>query len=349
MGITVKHGKNGSAILGAFGGGLGKRQAEDARLAAQLGAQEQADKRQMGLHTASTNASRAQIISAPSGTGSARLPSTSAPSTRVVQQAPDRQRRVLGSGPRESWDERLARRDAAQAYSEERMAASNAEFRGDTTEQPALQYSDKQRQEYNARWEAYQNAVSSGDFTDDELIEAKKSLMQMDMGMEPTRRMEKPEATPEDLLAQRSVAREDGSIVGLKADGTPFVLQEAPGKVNTKDEKSIIDGALGFAQSEDETGAIDQKKLSTYLKAHGREDLMARFAGDGSEAAAVAPVVEPKKRLGGGVIDAVKEIFSLGGATTETFNAEDQQALTWAESNPDDARSKQIIESLKSK
>jgi len=382
MAIVVKHGNHGSAILGAFGGGLGKRQAEDARLAAQLGAQEQADKRRMGLHT-NTSLSRADrsnvVATAPSG-GRSGI-NEIRPSARPVAAARSGGGGgVIHSSPRVSWDAELAGRHQAQAISDQARRIRNMpeeEF----VEEPSPQLSNKQIDDRNARWEAYQSAAASGEYTPEELADAKAQLVAADMGVEPFKKLEKPVATPEELFRQQTYRDpESGALIGFK-DGIPFKLADAPkvegefdDKALTKEYRDMSETLMadngGVAPSPQAVAnAIAKKKEA---EAKGVEMLKAVLSGDtenippempeipgaGAKPAdwkayeeKIKPVREwyaaKKAREARGV---VKGLMDSGAAASEaTLQDEDSEAETWAKSNPDDPRAKEILEIRRSR
>jgi len=363
MAIVVKHGNHGSAILGAFGGGLGKRQAEDARLAAQIGAQEQANKRRMGLHTKSS--------------------SNAANRSNVVAKAPAIQRSGRGGGgvvrssPRESWDVELARRDQAQAVSDESRRMINR-----PEEEPEItkEYSSKQRQEYNSLMDAYDEAVASGNYTEDELVEIKRRVDAKRMGIEPLDRMKKPVATPEQLFQQQTYRDpESGALIGFK-DGIPFKLADAPSAEGEFDDRALtkeyrdmrktLMEDSGVAPSPQAVAKAVAKKREA--EARGVEILKAVLSGDtenvppdmpeipkaGATPAdwkryeeEIKPVREwyaaKQSRDAKGV---VKQLMDAGAAAPDaTPQDEDSEAEAWARSNSDDPRAKEILAIRRSK
>jgi hypothetical protein len=160
MAIVVKHGGNPApALVGAYGAGIGKRQAEDARQQAQLAAAEEA------------------------------------------------QRKSLEAQQREAALNReftLGRDEAGQERSLETMRLS-ADLREGSADADQLRrredveyaYNARQRQEFDANARAYDEAVNSGEFSDDELKEVKRQVLAKQAGIKPLPKLKKESPYPD--------------------------------------------------------------------------------------------------------------------------------------------------------
>jgi hypothetical protein len=160
MAIVVKHGGNPApALVGAYGAGIGKRQAEDARQQAQLAAAEEAQRRSL-----------------------------------------EAQQREAALG-REFT---LGRDEAGQERSLETMRLS-ADLREGSAEADQLRrredvewgYSTKQRQEFEDMARSYDEAVNSGEFSEDELKEVKRQVIAKQAGITPLPKLKKESPYPQ--------------------------------------------------------------------------------------------------------------------------------------------------------
>lgn len=158
MAIRVKHGGNmGASALAAFDEGRKRSASQDARLV-----NSSRKVRPNAPAVMPTRNGRPVAKSASSASASVRAPFAAHDAVlaklagRDLQAEGREMAANMGTGPAQTVA-------THGGLIETENATPSGSAQPGATEQP--QYSDKQRQEYNSRWEAYQNAVASGDFT----------------------------------------------------------------------------------------------------------------------------------------------------------------------------------------
>jgi hypothetical protein len=213
MAIVVKHGGNPApALVGAYGAGIGKRQAEEARQQAQLAAAEEAQRRNL-----------------------------------------EAQQREAALG-REFT---LGRDEAGQERSLQTMRLS-ADLREGSAEAEQLRrredvewgYSARQRQEFEDMARSYDEAVNSGEFSEDELKEVKRQVIAKQAGITPLPKLTQKQITPEERLKTSTTTLPDGAVIGFKPDGTPFRLLESPAIKQAESMNKDMEDALAQATEE---------------------------------------------------------------------------------------------------
>lgn len=223
MPILVKHSGNAApALVGAYGGGAGKRQAEDARTQAEL-------------QSRATEANKGRDFAA--------------------QQADLSRKFAAGetdAGQAFAAGEAAKNRDfsANQADLNQQRQQQNIEFG----------YSAQQRAEFNKMTEALAAAEASGDFTPDELSEMRRQVQAKQAGMAPLPRLKKLSGRPEgqdagdvwsDKGALMTFDAQKGMVVRLGDDPT-FV--PAP----TWKDKAAFRKALILENTDATTGAVNK-------------------------------------------------------------------------------------------
>ena len=188
MGISVKHAGNVTpSAYGAYGAGQGKRYAEDARLALQRIEAEKTRRRQAGsqytaLKAREVEAEKSRAFAVEQGdTAYARgLEQTElAQGYREESAAGDFARSIAGMEFAQGQREQSA--EDAFARAQEAKQGEGRDFE--------VGYSDKQREEVNALADAYDAAVASGEYSEDELKDIRDQMQAKRLGIKPQPRM----------------------------------------------------------------------------------------------------------------------------------------------------------------
>jgi hypothetical protein len=160
MAIVVKHGGNPApALVGAYGAGIGKRQAEDARQQAQLAAAEEAQRKSL-----------------------------------EAQQREAALNREFTLGRDEAGQERSLETMRLSADLREGSAEADQLRRREDVE---WGYTARQRQEFEDMARSYDEAVNSGEFSADELKEVKRQVLAKQAGIKPLPKLKKESPYPE--------------------------------------------------------------------------------------------------------------------------------------------------------
>jgi hypothetical protein len=214
MPILIKHSGNvAPTAVGAYGGGQGRRQAEDTRQALSLAEQEAAQKR--GIAAQQTAAAKGQTFQAEQADLSRKFSAEQAGLSREAASA-----------------QAQAGRDFQQDMafdSSERAAAAAEESYNRETQAKQAEYTQKQMDEFN-RLQDVRDSISRNTGLND--AEKQDMLLQVDAqqaGIKPLQRMKKPSEWPEGQGIGQTWKSEDGGAVYTRnADGEVKSIHKPP-------------------------------------------------------------------------------------------------------------------------
>lgn len=235
---------------------------------------------------------------------------------QTAQRARDAQRSFQAAQAEKSRVFSREQNEAARALQLEDRGAARAlqledreTMRAQGLEDEERQYSARQRQDYNALSDAYEQAVESGDFTDDELKDIKRKVQMKQMGLKDDslgRLDENEPLSPEERIAQNTQVMEDGTILGVDEKGKVYVVKEPksekPEKPDTLDRKMI---ANMFTESrsrlkreaEGKEPSADAVRKDVEAQLDQFDQVQNRQAGGDKESteaeAAIAAVIDP--------------------------------------------------------
>lgn len=257
MAIVIKHSGNASSTLvGAYGGGQGQRQAQDARQAMDL-----AD-RERSRAVAARQAQLSRQHQAAMAAQEARR------QQKAIEEA--RQFQIGREELRHEWD--VETRDAMTAQRFDEMAFQSQQRRDDFV----FQLTTQQKAELDKLANAEAEVMASSDYSDEEKKVLRKEFAMKRAGLQPVERL-KPKTPAEKFAESTYTDPRTGKIYGLNPDGSiGKAIHEPPAKEMTwKDVDEILTSASNFATGED--GLVDQKRFDEYIER--AEKLRERFNG----------------------------------------------------------------------
>lgn len=237
MPIVIKHSGNvAPALMGAFGGGKGRRQAEDARQAAAIAANARQAQEQRNL------AERQAMLQR-------RFASREAAAARQFRRDENDtayQRQLELIGIQSEGQEAAAEADLGRALREKTF---DSELRRDDIN---FEYTAKQRAEFDRISSAYDDAVASGEFTADELREVRRQVSAKLAGIEPLPRLKQLSPWPKG---------QDVGETWQSSDGRFLLTRDAEGKVSkladTNRQPTVSDVATLYKQGFDSLKTVD--------------------------------------------------------------------------------------------
>ena len=337
MGISVKHAGNVTpSAYGAYGAGQGKRYAEDARLALQRIEAEKTRRRQAGsqytaLKAREVEAEKSRAFAVEQGdTAYARgLEQTElAQGYREESAAGDFARSIAGMEFAQGQREQSA--EDAFARAQEAKQGEGRDFE--------VGYSDKQREEVNALADAYDAAVASGEYSEDELKDIRDQMQAKRLGIKPQPRMK--QKTP--FVTGQGVGdtwtSDTGVLLTRDDKGNVKKLGEAAGQPTVSDITSLYAQAYKTL-SPDGLTTPDPKDVEDYVK--GALELHKK-AMAGFEEAPVAPAVPAgptsQESLISHVISPAKSTIDYSKLSEEELSGEINAAAERAGVSPDVVR-----------
>ena len=229
MAIVVKHqGNPGIDAVAAYGGGNGKRRAQDRSQASSAMTQEMLQSHAMAQRSHDmqvANAARADAIKPRAENGAAAAGGNVNPQGIDASAVDPPVAAGLGTQKAANMpDYAKAQMDKNEYDYKQNMDRKKFDY----------QLTAKQKAEFDGYNEAYENARLSGDFTEDELKEIRRQAVAKQAGIQPLPRPQEQEATPwADAQKRMFVDPDTGDKGYIDKDGIPqFYKKETTPKDN---------------------------------------------------------------------------------------------------------------------
>ena len=375
MAIKVKHGMGVSALVGGYDEGRARRAVDSARFSG--------PSRGGGQTSGPARRSERQQPQQRREIGGNRPPM--APRLRTEQQARASHRDPMGSGfprlfgsraPRqqnplntvldvsdqnrsqwENYRQRMIQGGFGDPGAMPGHAANVAD--GGVGSQPAMRHTRKQRDEFNQLSQAYQDAVESGDYTDDELADIRRQIHARQMGIQPIPQMEEQGPTPDQRLADKTVQLPDGTVLVEDARGQWSPLETRQSKMQDRIDSLVQDAMRQGFETMDEVR--DYVSMAIDLEREIEAQVMGIEQSGGQPVAQADPSVQgpsdstdeqgwwqravagPYSRIRGAVVGA------MGGGGQPQMEQKDMESLQWARDHRDDPRAEKIMQYLEQK
>lgn len=271
MPIVVKHSGNVTpTAVGAYGAGMGQRQAEEGRLAMDRLFREREAAKARAAAAAEAGLSRAWSERQTREQRRWAADQDELRFKRDSQRLDDAEARrrsmadeesELRAGEREHESElRLREMDLsdeqarARAEDESRLRMGEAEYRRDLIDDA---YTDRQRQEFNDLSNAYAEAERSEKFTKDELDEFRRNIIAKQAGIQPVPRMKKESPYPAGRDIGETWESDDGRFLMTRDDkGIPKKVGETNAAPTMQDIKGLYEsGYKALMKRDAETNA----------------------------------------------------------------------------------------------
>jgi hypothetical protein len=256
MGIVVKHSGNAAPVLyGAYGGGQGKRRAEDARQAADhiARATEAGRQRAFAHQQAIKQFRRQQILNKQARKHEdARLAADR--KWREEQAAAERDFRAHEAGLQRDWQQQHMldqhdlnmERGEAEFNFRDQLADNEQQRRRDDIE---WGYTAKQRQDFDRMFDALEEARESGDFTGEEMGELTRQAYAKLAGLQPVPRLKEKSPYPEGQQPGQVWESDDGTMLLSRDDkGNVRKVGETNRKPTFNDRNAAWKMALEMAE-----------------------------------------------------------------------------------------------------
>jgi hypothetical protein len=334
MGIVVKHSGNAAPVLyGAYGGGQGKRRAEDARQAADhiARATEAGRQRAFAHQQAIKQFRRQQILNKQARKHEdARLAADR--KWREEQAAAERDFRAHEAGLQRDWQQQHMldqhdlnmERGEAEFNFRDQLADNEQQRRRDDIE---WGYTAKQRQDFDRMFDALEEARESGDFTGEEMGELTRQAYAKLAGLQPVPRLKEKSPYPEGQQPGQVWESDDGTMLLSRDDkGNVRKVGEINRKPTHADKNAAWKMAMEMAQ-EEETDSKGRPTGKTRVNIDKAREYVAEILKMDDEE-------EPE--YGGADPEAVKEWGVSSGepkkasAVTKDKKKEEKSADYWA-------------------
>jgi len=317
MAIVVKSGGNAApALVGAYGGGQGKRWSEDERQQAALIAAREAQNKSLD-----------------------------------AQQREAKLNRDLTLQRDEAGQERSLETMRLAADLREGTAEADQLNRREDVE---WGYSTQQRQEYDKLTQSYDDAVKSGDFTPDQLKEIRAQIALKKAGIAPTDRLVKKSPYPDGQdVGQTWMDEKSAVLVTRDKDGKVRKLADSPKPTFAEFSKVYASVSESLAVKNDDDGTVtpaDPAKVIAKTK-----EIMKAYESLNSGEPAIPDAENPFTTVDPALTPGYEGLFGAGqkpdldkglkkgdkGPAPKT--ARDLEAIKWAKANPKDPRAIQIL------
>jgi hypothetical protein len=306
MAIVVKHGGPTVGVLSGFGEGQARRAVDTARF----------------------TAPKSQLSQGKSGTRSSGVEKPIKPKAieklkeQAAQPAPQGQRQYSGWGPGVIMQKLADAGDGAGLAAFQKALndpSMQRELQQHEMELAKMGYApkgftQKQADEWNRMSEAYDEAVQSGEYTQEELADMQHKIRMKQMGIadSPMERKKAEAPTPEQQFQEKTYRDpETGALVGFKPDGTPFKLADAAKAEGVLDDAGL-DKLMTQARTElSESGDVPTQEaiIARAKELHRVREKLRQELGGGESAA------KPKGQ--GEIRDADGNVLeSVGGQNT---------------------------------
>ena len=350
MAIVVKSGGNPSpALVGAYGGGQGRRWAEDARQQAAFAASSEEERKRRLAQQRESNLARKER------TEEADRARAFSAEQAGQGRAFSEQEAALGR------DFTLGRDKAGQERSLQTMRFSSdlREGSADADQWRKRQdvewtYTMQQRQAHDRLTEALANLQADPDMTEMQKIEGADQIKAQLYNIKPVEKLSPKHMTPEERFKNTTTTLPDGTVIAFNPDGTAHKLVESPAIKQAKSRDKDIEGAIKQATEELNNKASNEgvspptteEKLKRAEEIFKEKQAFRKLLTGGAEGAVSEPPITDADTPGYEALfgaGAKPNLAPSSATKVESLTEKDIEAINWAKANPKDPRSLKIL------